>query len=103
MFSELLWLLHTFDDLLCSISVMHIKVNNSNFLDLLAIGAHDIRGGDSHVVDIAKAIGLLLIALVVFESFSEYASVMARRPYSTESIFELLRHDLVTCLDDSST
>ena len=82
---------------------MYIKINNGYFFNLFTISAHDIGSGDCNVVYVTETICLFLIAFVVLESFSKYSCVMARRPDSAESIFEFLRYDLVTGLDDSST
>jgi hypothetical protein len=101
--SKFLRLLHAFNDLLSSITMVDIKVNNSYLFYLLSISAHNIRGSDCNIVDVAKAIGLFLVALVVFESFSEDAGVMAWRSNSAEGVFEILGNDLVTCFNDCST
>ena len=70
--------------------MMHIKVNDGYFFYLLAISAHDIGSCNCYVIDVTEAIGLFLITLIVFESFSENTSMMAWWSYRTKRVLELL-------------
>ena len=101
--SKLLWLLHTLYYFLGSISVMYIKVNDCDFLDLFSISAHYIWGRDSHIVDIAKSICLLLVTFIILKSFTKDSSMMAWWSDSTEGVPKFLRHYLITCFDNCST
>lgn len=91
--------LHALNDLLSSISMMHIKINNCNSFYLISVSAFQICCSQSNIINVAKSICLLLIALIIFESLSKYSRVMARGPYSTKSISHLVWHYLITGFD----
>lgn len=90
--------LHALNDLLRTVSMMHIKVYYGNPLDLVTVSVLEVRSCHSDVVNVAEAVGLLLIALVVFESLTEDAGVVTWWPHCAERIPEVSGHNLVARL-----
>ena len=99
LFFEYSWFLHALNDLLSSISVMNIKINDSNSFYLISVSAFQVCSSKSNIIDVAKSICLLLITLIIFECFSKNSCVVARGSYSAESISHLIRHYLITCFN----
>ena len=96
--SEHLRPLHALYDFLGTVAVVHIEVNDGDAFDLVAIGIFEVRCRHSDVVDVAEAVGLLLVALVVLERLAEDTSVMSGRPHGAEGIPEVAGHNFIASL-----
>ena len=82
--------------------MVHIEVNDRDFLDLLPVLAQSVRRGQRNVVDEAEAVGTSLLFVVWVVSLTEDASMMARWPSRAESIPAILSHNLVNRLNSST-
>ena len=69
--------------------MVYIEVHDGDSLDLRSVGAHQVRGCNSHIVDVAESVCLLLIALVVTEGLAENASMVTWRSDRAERILEV--------------
>lgn len=96
------WSLHTLNYLLRPISMMHINIDNGYALYLTPIDILHVCSSQCHIIYIAKAIGLLLVALIVLECLAEDAGMVTGRPYSAEGIAVGVGHDGVTGIYYSS-
>mgnify|MGYP006893814184 CR=1 FL=1 len=79
---------------------MHIKVYNCNFVYFLSIIAFEICGSYSNIIDVAKAIGLLVVALVVFKSTAKHSSVMTWWSDGAKSILKFSGHNSICGFDN---
>ena len=83
--------------------MVHVKVNYCHFFNLLSVCVFEVTSSHCSIVDVAKSIGLLLIALIVFEGLAKYTSVVTRWSYSTECIPNFFGHNLIDSFDDRAT
>ena len=90
--------LHALEDLLSTITMMDIEVYDCNPFYFIPMPAQEVSCSNCYVVNIAKAIGLLLITCIILKCLAEHPSMMPRWPYRTEGICILTGHYLVACL-----
>lgn len=83
------WTLHALNNFLSAVSMMNIKVNDCNFLYLLSVNVLKICRCDSHVVNVAESIRLLLVTNVLLECLTKDSGVMPWRSDRTECIVYL--------------
>jgi len=98
-FSELNLLLHTFDDLLGTIAMVYIKIDYRHALNFLAVDVAQICRSNGDIVNIAEAVGLLLIAFIFLEGLSKYAGMMTWGTNCAKSILIIITHHLVHRFD----
>lgn len=92
-----------FDNLLRPIAMVHIKVNNRDFLNLVAILAKRIRCCHCNIVNEAEAIRARFPFVLWVVCFTEYSSVMPRWACRTESIPNLSCHNFIHSLNCSTS
>jgi hypothetical protein len=102
-FSENDFVLHALYNFLCAITMMNIEVHNCHFFDFLSISAFQICRSDGDIVDVAKAVGLLFVAFIVFKSASKHTSMMAWRSDCAERVFVFSCHNSVDTFNDRSS
>jgi len=85
-------------DLLGSITVVHVKINDCDFLDLVTILGHRITGRHCHVVDKAKSIAAGFVWVVIVESPAEDSRMVAGRSRGAKCISVFPAHHCINCL-----
>lgn len=86
--------------------MVHVKVHNRNFLNLVSVLRHGVAGGNSHVVNKAETIAAsfrrVLVVVVIVKGLAEDACMMAWWPSRAESVSVLATHHCVDCLHSCS-
>jgi hypothetical protein len=79
--------------------MMHVKVNNRNFLNFVSILALKISRCDSNIIDETKAVRTCLSLVIPMESLTENAGMVTWRSRRTKCIPKLPTHNLITSFD----
>lgn len=79
--------------------MVYVKVNNGDFLNLISVLRHGIAGCYCHIVDETEAVAACFSGVIVVESPSKDARMVAWRPRGTECVPVLPTHDSVNSLD----
>lgn len=95
--------LHALNNFLCSVSMVYVEVNDGNAFNLFSVDVLQVGCCNSSVVDVAEAVCLLLVTLVVLESLAKSACVVAWRSNCTEGITGGARHHLFNAFDNGAT
>lgn len=86
-------------DLLSTVPMVHVKVNNSYLFNLISVLRHGIAGCYCHIINETEAVAACFSGVIVVEGPSKDASVVAWWPRSTECVPVLTTHDSVNGLD----
>ena len=101
--SELLRLHQGLNDLLRAVSMVNIKVDNSDLFDLLAILAQCVACCKGDIINEAESVRACFTLVLRMVCLAKYACVVAWRTRRTEGIPAVLSHDLVDGLDGGTS
>jgi hypothetical protein len=80
--------------------MVHVEVNNRNFLNFVSILALKISRCDGNIIDETKAVRTCLSRIILMESLTENAGMVTWRPRRTKCIPKFPTHHLITSFND---
>ena len=82
--------------------MMDVDVDYSHSFDSVPVRVLDVSSAKCDVIEVAEAVGLFLVANIVFEGLAEHAGVVTWRPHGTESVPVGTTHHTVAGIDDGA-
>lgn len=87
-----------FNNLLGTIAMMHVEINDCDFLDLVAILRHSIACCHGHIIDKAKSVAAGFVRIIIVESPAEDSRMVAWWSCCAKGISIFPTHHCIDCL-----